>query len=172
MNLQVERLPTERKAQAAVSMTEADAIARVDPTDLRGEEAVIATVTGVKVETRNIVNTVTVAQGLERVVGKSVNPDAPIENKVALYANQWGLLPQVEEILCKAVKADIEVIAKAAAVVKTGQAAVEEDEDNVREVYDQKIVATGEMIPADERGEAKEIQGHRMIARSGPDDKR
>lgn len=159
----------EMQAQAAVSMSVADAIATADQTDLRAEEAVIATVTEVKVGTRNIVNTATVAQGLERVVGKSVNPDAPTENLAALHANQWGLL-LLEEILYRAVTVDIEVMVKAAAAVKTGQTTVEEDEVSVREVYDQTIAATDEMIPAGGRGEVREMQGHRMIARSGPDD--
>lgn len=160
----------EMKAQAAVNMNEADATATVDQTDLRVEEAVTATASEVKVETRNIANTVTAAQGLERVVGKSANPDAPTENLAVLHASQWGLL-LLEETLYKAVMAGTEVIVKAAAVVKTGRATVEEDEDNVREVYDQTIVVTGERTPVDERGGAKEIQGRRMIARNGPDDK-
>jgi predicted metalloendopeptidase len=159
----------EMKDQAVVSMSVADAIAKVDQIDLRVEEAVIAIVIEVKVETRSIVNTVTVVQGLERVVGKSVNPDAPTENPVALHANQWGLLLP-EETSYKAAMVGTEVIAKTAAVVKTGQTTVEEDEVSVKEVYDQTIVATDETTLAGGRGEAREMQGHRMIERSGPDD--
>jgi len=160
----------ETKAQVVVSMIEADVIAKVGQIGLRAEEAAIANVTAVQVENemvKNIVNTVTVAQERERVVGKS--RDAPIEIKPALHASRWGLLLQPEEMLCMVVKADIEVITKVAAVVKTGQTVVEEDEGNVKGGYDQMIAKA-----EDERGEAKkeEVQGYRVIARSDLDDKR
>jgi hypothetical protein len=153
-------------------MIVADVIAKVGQIGLRAEEAAIANVTAVQVENeiaKNIVNTVTVAQELERVVGKSVSRDAPIEIKAALHASRWGLLLQLEEMLSMVVKADIEVIAKVAAVVKTGQTVVGEDEGNVKGGYDQMIAKA-----EDERGEAKkeEVQGYRVIVRSDLDDKR
>lgn len=159
----------EKKAQAVVSMIEADVIAKVGQIGLRAEEAAIANVTAVQVENeivKNIVNTVTVAQELERVVGKSVIRDAPIETKAALHASRWGLLLQLEE-MCMVAKADIEVIAKVAAVVKTGQTVVGEDEGNVKGGYDRRIAKA-----EDERGEAKKEEGYRVIARSDLDDKR